>query len=97
MSTCNLTGWSEKTLVESHEQSKRRKSGELCKSLEPQEIIFAKMKLWYAVRGDAARVLEDIHISPKWAIQYQKAYLKSLKEERKQLSPMQALFIFAEA
>lgn len=93
-----MQGRPEKTFAQSSEHSKRRKTENLRKSLEPEEIVFAaKMKFRSAGKKDAAKVLEDINTSPNQATRYKKAFMRSREDERKQLSPMQALSIFVEA
>lgn len=87
-----------KSFDDSSERSERRKTEELQKSAETEKLIFAtQMKLRASGNRDASKVVKDFSASPNRATRYRKAFVKSLKETRKQLSPLEALSMFVEA
>lgn len=87
-----------KSFDDCSERSKRRKTKELRESAETEELTFAtQMKLRASGKTDASKVVKDLNASPKRATKYRKAFVESLKETRKQLSPLQALSMFVEA
>lgn len=55
------------------------------------------MKLRASGKADVSKIVKDFVASPKRATRYRRAFVKSLKETRKQLSPLQAFFMFVEA
>lgn len=69
------SGRPSKTFEESSERSKRRKTEELHKTAESEELIFAaQMELRSKGKTDASRILKEITSSPKQATKYKRSY-----------------------
>lgn len=97
-STLSSAGRPRKSFVDSSERSKRRKTEELTKNVEPEAIVFAaEMSLTRSGKRSAATVLKDFKTSPKRAEKYKKAYRSSLEDAKKRLTPLEALSIFTDA
>lgn len=98
LSTPSSAGRPRKSFVDSSERSKRRKTEQLRKDVEPEAIVFAaETCLTTSGKRSAATVLKDLKSSPKRAGKYKKAYRSSLEPTKKSLTPLQALSIFADA
>lgn len=54
------------------------------------------MKLWASGKLDAAKIVLEITVFPRWATKYRTAHVGCL-QKRDQLSPLQALALFVEA
>ena len=99
-STPSSAGRPRKSFVDSSERSKRRKTEQLRKDVEPEAIVFAA-EICLTTSGkrsgkrSAATVLKDLKTSPKRAGKYKKAYRSSLEPTKK--SPLEALLIFTDA
>ena len=95
-STPSSAGRPRKSFVDSSERSKRRKTEQLRKDVEPEAIVFAaETCLTTSGKRSAATVLKDLKTSPKRAGKYKKAYRSSLEPTKK--SPLEALLIFTDA